>query len=249
MPSDMTNTSDNTAGHKLSAVVPFRARDLVVPKGIDAGEMLASASAEELLARHLELASDTKAFWKDGFLLYTLWVMGDFCGMIPHGRRSTLYPHTRTGFYQFLHDHGSQISPEEGSRRIKVFRAYNRFEVTIIRMVEKAGINEAFAAIPYIQDDTITDMLKLCIETPYYSLRAALQEAYPQSDGHRRRNSRSKAELRQAAERNAVRAIVDNEKGMIGNPGLFVPRQYRQEAEDELRAQQVFDIAMRRRGT
>jgi hypothetical protein len=46
---------------------------------------------------------------------------------------TTLYPYTRTGFYQFLHDHGSQISPAVGSRRIKVFRAYNQFEVTIIR--------------------------------------------------------------------------------------------------------------------
>jgi hypothetical protein len=140
MPWDMTNTSRNNPGHKLSAVVAFRSRDLVEPKGIDAGEILARASAEELLAHHVDLARDAKAFWKDGFLLYTLWATGDSCGMIPHGRRSALYPYTRTGFYQFLHDHGSQISPEEGSRRIKVFRAYNRFEVTIIRMVEKAGI-------------------------------------------------------------------------------------------------------------
>ena len=87
----------------------------------------------------------------------------------------------------------SQISPAVASRRIKVFRAYSQFEVTIIRMVEKAGINKALAAIPYLQGDTIRDMMQLCIETPYYSLRAALQEAYPQSDGHRRRNSRSKA--------------------------------------------------------
>src|SRR5882757_6292512 len=249
MPSDMTNTSDNNAGHKLSAVVPFRARDLVVPKGIDGGETLAWASAEELLAHHLQLASDAKAFWKDGFLLYTLWAMGDFCGIIPHGSRSTFYPYTRTGFYQFLHDHGSQISPAEGSRRIKVFRAYNRFEVTIIRMIEKAGISKSFAAIPYIQGDTIRDMLQLCIETPYHSLRAALQDAYPQSAGRRRRSSKSQEELRQAAERNAVRAIVDNEKGMIGSPGIFVPRQYRQHTEDELRAQEVFDIAMSRLGT
>src|SRR5712672_315532 len=251
MSSDMNNTSDNNAGRKLSAVVAFRfrPRDLVVPKGIDAGEMLAWASTEELLARHLELASDTKAFWKDGFLLYTLWAMGDFCGRIPHCRRRTLYPYTRTGFYQFLHDHGSQISPEEGSRRIKVFRAYNRFEVTIIRMVEKAGISKSFAAIAYIQGDTIRDMLPLCIETPYHSLRAALQDAYPQSAGRRRRNSKSQEELRQAAKRNAVRTIVDNEKGMIGSPGIFVPRQYRQHTEDELRAQEVFDIAMSRLGT
>jgi len=46
-----------------------------------------------------------------------------------------------------------------------------------------------------------------------------------------------------------VRVIVDNQHGMIGSPGIFVPRQYRQDAEDELRAQEVFDIAMRRLGT
>ena len=220
----------------------------MVPKGIDGGETLAWASAENLLAHHLQLASDGKAFWKDGFLLHTLWAMGDFCRIIPRERRNALYPYTRTGFYQFLHDHGSRISPEVGSRRIKVFRAYNQFEVTIIRMVEKAGINKAFAAIPYIQGDTIRDM-QLCIETPYYSLRATLQEAYPQSDDRRRRSSRSKEELHRAAERRAVRVIVDNENGMIGSPGIFVPRQYRQDAEDELRAQEVFDIAMRRLGT
>jgi hypothetical protein len=102
--------------------------------------MLAWASADELLAHHLELASEPKAFWKDGFLLNALWAMGDFCGMVPHQSRSLPYPYTRSGFYQFLNDHGSQISPDEANRRIKVFRAYNRFEVTIIRMVEKAGL-------------------------------------------------------------------------------------------------------------
>ncbi len=239
---------DNDASHKLSAVVAFRGRDLVVPKGIDGGETLVWASAEELLAHHLHLASDAKAFWKDGFLLYTLWAMGDFCEIIPQERLTTLYPYTRTGFYQFLHDHGSQISPDVGSRRIKVFRAYNQFEVTIIRMVEKSGINKAFAAIPYIQGDTIRDMMQLCIETPYDSVRAALREAYPQSDD-RRGPSRSKEELRRSAERRAVRVIVDNDNGMIGSPGIFVPRQYRQDAEDELRAQEVFDIAMRHLGT
>lgn len=131
---------DNDVSRNSSAVVAFKGRDLVVPKGIDGGERLAWASAEELLAHHLELASDAKAFWKDGFLLYTLWATGDFCGIIPHEERSTLYLYTWPGFYQFLHDHGSQISPKVGSRRIKVFKAYNRFEVTIIRMVEKAGI-------------------------------------------------------------------------------------------------------------
>jgi len=240
---------DNDVSDKLSVVVAFKGRDLVVPKGIDGGERLAWASAEELLADHLRLASNAKAFWKDGFLLHTLWTMGDFCEIIPQERRTTLYPYTRTGFYQFLHDHGSEISPEVASRRIKVFRAYNRFEVTIIRMVEEAGINKAFAAIPFIQGDTIRDMMRLCIETPYHSLQAALQEAYPQSDARRRRSKRSKAELRQAAGRRAVRVIVDSENGIIGSPGIFIPRQYRQGAEDELRAQEVFDIAMRRLGT
>jgi hypothetical protein len=240
---------DNDVSDKLSVVVAFKGRDLVVPKGIDGGERLAWASAEELLADHLRLASNAKAFWKDGFLLHTLWTMGDFCEIIPQERRTTLYPYTRTGFYQFLHDHGSEISPEVASRRIKVFRAYNRFEVTIIRMVEEAGINKAFAAIPFIQGDTIRDMMRLCIETPYHSLQAALQEAYPQSDARRRRSKRSKAELCQAAERRAVRVIVDSENGIIGSPGIFIPRQYRQGAEDELRAQEVFDIAMRRLGT
>jgi hypothetical protein len=225
--------------------VPFRGRDLIVPKGIDGGEMLAWAGADELLAQHL--ASDAKDFWKDGFLLYALWATGDFCGMIPPGRLSSLYPYTRSGFYQFLRDHGSQISPEEGSRRIKVFRAYNRFGVTIIRMVEKAGINKALAAIPYVQDDNIRDVLQLCIETPHHRLRPGLQDAYPRSDC-RRSGSRSKEELRRAAERSAVRVIVGNENGMIGDPGIFVPRQYRQHAEDELRAQEVFEIAMRRLG-
>ena len=86
-------------------------------------------------------------------------------------------------------------------------------------------------------------------EFRYHSLQAALQEAYPQSDARRRRSKRFKAELRQAAERRAVRVIVDSENGIIGSPGIFIPRQYRQGAEDELRAQEVFDIAMRRLGT
>src|SRR5436190_19078656 len=145
--------------------------------------------------------------------------MGDFCGMGPPKRRSSHYPYTRAGFYQFLRDHGSRISPEEASRRIKVFRAYNRFEVTIIRMVEKAGLNKSFVAIPYILDDTIREILQLCIRTPYHVLRTALQTAYPQSADGRRRRSRSKEELRRAAERRALRLIIENEDGMI------VPRQ------------------------
>ena len=91
--------------------------------------------------------------------------------------------------------------------------------------------------------------MQLCIETPYHSLRAALEEAYPQPDGRRRRGRRAKEERRRAAEHRAIRVIVDNENGMIGSPGIFVPRQYRQDAEDELRAQEVFAIAMRRLGT
>jgi hypothetical protein len=218
-----------------------------MPKGVDGGEALAWASADELLALHVEFASDAKVFWKDGFLLYALWAMGDFCGMVPPERRSSHYPYTRTGFYQFLRDHGSQISPEEANRRIKVFTAYNQFGVTIIRMVEKAGINKALIAIPYIQENTIRDVLQLCIETPYHSLRGALQRAYPQPRGRHRR-SRSKEELRRAAERSAVQVILDNTRGMIGSPGIFVPRQYRQHAENELRAQEVFEIAMRHVG-
>ena len=246
----MTKILDGNASHGLSVVVAFRGRDLGAPTGIDGGEMLAWASADELLAHHLELACDAKAFWKDGFLLYTLWAIGDFCGMSPHGGCATLYPYTRAGFYQFLRDHGSKIGPEEASRRIKVFRAYNRFEVTIVRMVEKAGLNKSLVAIPYIRDDTITDLLRLCIKTPYYRLRLALQKAYPRSDCLRRLgSSRSREDLRRTAERRALRVILENEKGMIGEPGIFVPRQYRQRAEDELRAQEVFDIAMRRLGT
>ena len=243
----MGNPRHRDASHSLSAVVPFRGRDLIVPKGIDGGEMLAWAGAEKLLAYHLELGSDAKAFWKDGFVLYALWATGDFCGMVLHRRGSPVYPYTRAGFYQFLRDHGSRISPEEASRRIKVFRAYNRFEVTIIRMVEKAGLNKSFVAIPYILDDRIREILQLCIRTPYHVLRTALQTAYPQTDGRRRR-SRSKEELRRAAEPRALRLIIENENGMIGSPGIFVPRQYRQHAEDELRAQEVFEIAMRRLG-
>jgi hypothetical protein len=244
----VTDIYDGNARHSLSAVVAFRGRDLIQPRGIDGGEMLAWASADELLAHHLELASEPKAFWKDGFLLNALWAMGDFCGMVPHQSRSLPYPYTRSGFYQFLNDHGSQISPDEANRRIKVFRAYNRFEVTIIRMVEKAGLNKAYAAIPYIQDDTIDDLLRLCIKTPHHSLRTALQKANPQS-GRCKRSSRSKEELRRDAERRASQVIAETENGMIGDPGIFIPRQYRQHAQDELRAQEVFEIAMRRLGS
>ena len=245
----MTNNLDGNASRSFSPVVAFRGRDLIVPKGIDGGEILAWASAEELLAYHLELAADRKSFWKDGFVLSTLWAMGDFCGMVPPGKSSPLYPYNRVGFYRFLRDHGSQISAGDATRRIKVFRAYNPFGVTIIRMVEKAGLNKSFAAIPYIRNETIREMLQLCIETPHHGLRTALQTAYPPSDGRRRRNRTPKEELRRAAERRALRVIHENKNGMIGDPGIFIPRQYRQHAEDELRAQEVFEIAMHRLGT
>ena len=159
----MTNILDGNASLSLSSVVAFKGRDLIVPKGIDGGEMLAWASAEELLAHHLELAANATAFWKDGFLLCTLWAMGDFCRMVPQGGHSPLYPYNWAGFYLFLRDQGSQISPQEATRRIKVFRAYNRFEVTIIRMVEKAGLNKSFVAIPYIRDETINDLLSCAL--------------------------------------------------------------------------------------
>ena len=245
----MPDASYRNASRSFSPVVPFKSRDLIVPKGIDGGEMLAWASSDEFLSRHLELGCDAKAFWKDGFLLYTLWAMGDFCGMVPPGGCSPLYHYTRTGFYQFLRDHGSRISPNEINRRIEVFGAYNRFEVTIIRMVEKAGLNKSFIAIPYIGDDTIADLLRLCIKTPYYRLRSALQEAYFRSDCLQKLGNRTKEELRRAAERRVLRVILENENGMIGDPGIFIPRQYRQHAEDEVRAQEVFEIAMRRLGT
>ena len=101
----MPDASDRNASRSFSPVVPFKSRDLIVPKGIDGGEMLAWASSDELLGHHLELGCDPKAFWKDGFVLYALWAMGDFCGMIPPGRGSSLYPYNRTGFCQFLRDH------------------------------------------------------------------------------------------------------------------------------------------------
>jgi hypothetical protein len=208
----MPDASYPNASRRFSAVVPFKSRDLIVPKGIDGGEMLAWASAEELLAHHLELGCDAKDFWKGGFLLYALWAMGDFCGMVPPGAHSPFYPYTRAGFYQFLCDHGSQISPQEATRRIEVFRAYSRFEVTIIRMVEKAGLKKSCMAIPHIQDDTIRDMLQLCIETPYHGLRAALQTAFPQSDWCRMRSSTPKEQLRRAAERRALRVIHENKR-------------------------------------
>ena len=86
----MPDASHWNASRSFSAVVAYRGRDLIVPKGIDGREMLAWASAEELLAYHLELAADPKAFWKDGFLLYALWAMSDFCGMVPPGGCSVL---------------------------------------------------------------------------------------------------------------------------------------------------------------
>jgi len=89
---------DNDANNKVSAVVAFRGRDLPVPKGIDGGETLAWASAEELLAHHRQLASDAKAFWKMGSFStrYGQWVT--FAGLHRRKRRNALYRYTRTGF-------------------------------------------------------------------------------------------------------------------------------------------------------
>src|SRR5215471_151359 len=84
----MPDASHRNTSRSFSAVVPFKSRDLIAPKGIDGGEMLAWASAEELLACHLEIAGNGRSFWKDGFVLYTLWAMGDFCGMGPARTRT-----------------------------------------------------------------------------------------------------------------------------------------------------------------
>ena len=60
----MTNLLDGNSSRELSAVVTFKSRDLVMPKGVDGGEALAWASADELLALHVELASSAKvAIW------------------------------------------------------------------------------------------------------------------------------------------------------------------------------------------
>jgi len=85
----MPDTVGGNTNRSFSAVV-FTSRDLIVPKGIDGGEMLALASPDELLAHYLKLGPDAKRFWKDGFLLYTLWAMGDFCRMCPPGGGSPL---------------------------------------------------------------------------------------------------------------------------------------------------------------
>ena len=154
----MPDVFDHSASRSLWAVVTFRSRDLIAPKGIDGGEMLAWASADELLAHHLELAADGKSFWKDGFLLCALWAMGEFCGMSPHREGPIHYPYTRVGFHQFLRDHGSPISGNEADRRMKVCRAYHRFGVTTIRMVEKAGLNKSILAISYAQQENVNDL-------------------------------------------------------------------------------------------
>src|ERR1700756_1868604 len=101
-----------------------------------------------------------------------------------------------------------------------VFRAYHRYGVTTIRMVEKAGLSKSLLAIPYAQENYINDLLRFCIRTPYHRLGVALQDAFPRS-ACLRKLSRSKEELRRAAERRALRIIQENEHGMIGNPGIF----------------------------
>jgi hypothetical protein len=73
-------------------------------------------------------------------------------------------------------------------------------------------------------------------------------QGFPQSDGRRNCSRTAKEELRRAAEPRALRVIHENKNGMIGDPGIFILRQYRQHGEDELRAQEVFEIAMRHLG-
>ena len=218
----------------------------LVPVGISGGEQLGKASAQALLDQHLSLErTNVKAFWKDGFILLKLWSSGSYRRL--HGNhRSTPYPWSKDGFHDFLHDHGAQISPDEVSRRMKVFKTYNRFDVTTIRLVEKAGVNKAFAAVPHIQHNNVKDVLLYCIDTPYHKLRQGLQEMFPRTVPSR--NRRTKDELRRENEERAVGAIEDSPHGMLGegDQSIFVPRQYRQESIDELRAFEVFRIAMKR---
>jgi hypothetical protein len=64
-------------------------------------------------------------------------------------------------------------------------------------------------------------VLRLCIDTPYRSLRAALHEAFPEGEGRRGHSRRSNEKLRRTGERHVVEVIVENENGMVGNPALF----------------------------
>jgi hypothetical protein len=220
-------------------------------KGVDGGRRLSGAEPNELLKQHLRLErADSRAFWKDGYLLFRLWVTGTFCTIMPEdGVRGFAYPYSREGFHQFLHDHGSQISPDEVSRRIKVFRAYSKYELTTIRLVERAGVNKAFAAIPHIRDETVREMLSLCIDTPYHRLRDALTKTYPRHDAGTIREARPRSEIITVHHRRAVRVIADSADGMLGGEkAFFIPRKFRQDTEEEQRAAEVFDFAMKRLG-
>src|SRR5436309_1476400 len=76
-------------------------------------------------------------------------------------------------------------------------------------MVERAGVNKAFAAIAYIQGDTIRDMMQLCIETPYHSLRAAWagREEPGAASGARAQRLHRKAGDGERRQADAVRAV------------------------------------------
>ena len=45
-----------------------------------------------------------------------------------------------------------------------------------------------------------------------------------------------------------MQVIAENKKGMIGDRGIFIPRQYPPARRGRLRAQEVFEIAMTRLG-
>jgi len=218
----------------------------IVPKGIDDGAALETASAAVLLEQHLKIErEDAKAFWRDGFILFRIWTTGEFCGMLA-AERATAYPYSKDGFYSWLHDHGSHISAAEASRRMAVFRAFNKFDVTIIRLVEKAGINKAYMAVPHIHPETVKEMLELCIGTPHHRLKNGLNTLYARPDAGKIRNAKSKDQIRRDDQQRAALAISEESSGMIGSPAIFVPRQYRQETVDEIRARETFTMAMAR---
>lgn len=229
----------------------------VLANGIDGADMLQNADTAFLLQQHLAInLSDVKSFWKDGYLLIKMWITGDYRNMIPTTAtvaggevRTTDYPWTRDGFSQFLHDHGSVISPDEVGRRCKVFRAYNKYTTTTIRLVEKAGVNKAFLAVPYIKDSVVNDVLEVCVATPYHNLRKTLDTNYSR-DGKKTRNTKTADELARDNETRAVKTISENHRGMIGrgDSAIFIPRKYRQTAKEERYAMEVFDMVMHKTG-
>lgn len=236
---------DNAAGDKEEAISPV---------GIDSAELLEKAPPATLLARHLELErTSTKAFWECSFIEFKLWTTGSYRDMMPEPKegktvsvRSEAYPWTRDGFLDFLHDHGSHLSPDEVSRRMKVFKTYNRFTVTTIRMIERIGVNKAYLAIPYVKPVNVNEMLERCAETPYSELRGVLDAEYGREPG-RGRNTKTKEQRQRDDETRAARTIQTC-GGMLGEPAVFIPRQYRQEIAEERYAQAVFEMAQSKSG-